>query len=504
MSGAELSTLSKVNKLCVEVVPEIKRLLNLDWRPIVKARPNYNDQEHISINRVDMATALALKCGLDPGKIVRTSGGEYTGEWRNVKKTLEAVKSAVSTSDYAHIERMLTSGCPFELNLEESTESKLKIMARGNQKSFIQYSDQVAKSINKEEKNSHVFPMHKWVCHLGPNMRHTAQGMVMKDGKGRVVWDGSTKFEPLDVVLNDYTPVDNEPEVTFGTAKRDFYWLIYNLRVSYPEASILLALADIKACFRFPRIHPDLTGAFGFLAANLYFLAIAMVFGSNTSAACWEPFRRAIEALSKKFANRPDLVEKHKKYINMIKWDVPTAQFEKPVKANMCPLNPGVIDESGNKIYHPSRIWVDDILIAAVGVANMKMALAAVIEAIFTVLGQPEVEKRQCPLAMDKWLDLIVGETQIALGLVLNTRKLSVGIPRKYLDETLRLLSSTWHKHRKRFKAIEASKMVGKLARLAEGAPWVCFLVSHLYRSIAHALAQNKHILKNHRMSFRN
>ena len=109
-------------------------------------------------------------------------------------------------------------------------------------------------------------------------MRHTAQGMVMKDDKGRVVWDGSTKFEPLDVVMNDYTPVDNEPEVTFGTAKRDFYWLLYNLRVSYPEAPILLALADIKACFRFPRIHPDLTGAFGFLAANLYFLAIAMVF----------------------------------------------------------------------------------------------------------------------------------------------------------------------------------------------------------------------------------
>ena len=130
-------------------------------------------------------------------------------------------------------------------------------------------------------------------------MRHTAQGMVMKDGKGRVVWDGSTKFDPLDVVMNDYTPTENEPEVTFGTAKKSFYWLIYNLRVSYPKLPILLALADIKACFRFPRIHPDLTGAFGFLAANLYFLAIAMVFGSNTSAACWEPFCRAIEALSK-------------------------------------------------------------------------------------------------------------------------------------------------------------------------------------------------------------
>ena len=113
------------------------------------------------------------------------------------------------------------------------------------------------------------------------------------------MWDGSTIFEPLDVVMNDYTPTGNEPEVTFETAEKSFYWLIYNMRESYPELPILLALADIKACFRFPRIHPDLSGAFGFLAANLYFLAIAMVFGSNTSAACWEPFRRAIEALSK-------------------------------------------------------------------------------------------------------------------------------------------------------------------------------------------------------------
>ena len=40
-----------------------------------------------------------------------------------------------------------------------------------------------------------------------------------ENGKGRVVWDGSTKLEPLDVVMNDYTPIDNEPEVTFGTSK---------------------------------------------------------------------------------------------------------------------------------------------------------------------------------------------------------------------------------------------------------------------------------------------
>ena len=203
--------------------------------------------------------------------------------------------------------------------------------------------------------------------------------------------------------MNDHTPSVDEAEIDLGTAKHEFYWLGCDLRASHPEASILLALAEIKACFRFPRIHPDLTGAFGFLINNFFCLAVAMVFGSNTLSSCWEPFRRAIEGLTLKFANRPGLVDKHKKYIDMIKWDLPCGAATKPVPAKKCKLNPGVLDGSDNQIQYPARIWVDDTLIAAVGVFAMKMALAAVIEAIFTVLGEPELSLRQCPLAMDKW-----------------------------------------------------------------------------------------------------
>ena len=42
----------------------------------------------------------------------------------------------------------------------------------------------------------------------------------------------------------------------------------------------------------------------------------------------------------------------------------------------------------------------------------MKLALAAMIEAIFTVMGAPETELRQCPLAMNKWEELIVSHKQ--------------------------------------------------------------------------------------------
>ncbi len=68
-------------------------------------------------------------------------------------------------------------------------------------------------------------------------------------------------------------------------------------------------------------MYADLTRAFGFIADELYNLATAMVFGLTASVSSWEAFRQAIEALTKVFANRPDLVIRHKKFIDMLTWE---------------------------------------------------------------------------------------------------------------------------------------------------------------------------------------
>ena len=499
MDVLDVMSLSRVSKFMNKVVPEIVRLLNVDWRPLTRPRLNYKNQQQIDPHRVDMATALAIRAGLDPGKIVRTLNGEYTGAHRNVGKILRTVAPVVSVEDYDQIKRILTKGCPFSLKFEEEGDKKMRAISRGNQKSFIQNPDVVQETLNKEDRNSHLVPMHDWVCRLGSNMRHTPQGLVIN----RVVWDGTTKIESDDVVMNEVSRSEGEPEVTFGMAKVLFYQYVYNLRVSFPDEPIFLALADVKACFRYPRIHPDLTGAFGFLAGKCFCLATAMVFGHISSSPSWEPFRRAIENLSVSFANRADLVEKHKRFLDMISWEVPLEAAEKPVRAASCELNPGVLDASGNQIPHPAHIWVDDAMMAAMGIMQMKMVLAAVIESIFAVMGEPAEEVRQCHLAMDKWKTLIVAEHQLALGLNINTRRLVVAITKEYKTDTLKLIQTHWHKERKRFKAIEASKLTGKLTRLAEGAPWVHHMVSHLFTSIALALAQNKEFLRSASSQFK-
>ncbi len=95
---------------------------------------------------------------------------------------------------------------------------------------------------------------------------------------------------PTDIVMNQVTPVAKEVPIMFGQVKGQVYIDIYNTRISYPTTRILLGLADIKAYFQFARIHVDMTGAFGFIADELFNLAMAMVFGSTASASSWEAF----------------------------------------------------------------------------------------------------------------------------------------------------------------------------------------------------------------------
>jgi hypothetical protein len=99
-----------------------------------------------------------------------------------------------------------------------------------------------------------------------------------------------SKGDPHKVVLNDMMITEFKANITFGTAELKLLWQFYNWRISYPNSKIYLALAEVTACFHFPRVHAKLTGAFGFMAEKMYFLAMSMVFGSTASASSWEPF----------------------------------------------------------------------------------------------------------------------------------------------------------------------------------------------------------------------
>ena len=163
--------------------------------------------------------------------------------------------------------------------------------------------------------------------------------------------------------MNQVAPITREAPITFRHVKMQLYIDIYNTRVSYPTFIILLATVDVKACFCFPGIHTDLTGAFGFLAGGYFNLATAMVFGSTASASSWEPFRRAIQALSVVYGHCRDLIKKHRRFLDMISWATldPAPDLARAIP---CSINTGVLDDQGNKVLLPAMIYVDNALTA--------------------------------------------------------------------------------------------------------------------------------------------
>jgi hypothetical protein len=112
-----------------------------------------------------------------------------------------------------------------------------------------------------------------------------------------------------------------------------------------------------------------------------------------------------------------------------------------------CLINTGVLDDQGNKVPLPARIYVDDALTPATSKENMEQVLAALIEAIFAVMGAPDTSVRQCSLAMDKWEKLHVAPIQTMLGLVINTNRMTVSVPDNYIQSVCLLINSTWHTH---------------------------------------------------------
>ena len=480
----------------------IEATRGVDFHPLMEERLDWKEQTDISKDRVKMLTAACFHYGGDLGLVLRLLDKEI-GAYRDPERALAAAKPHVSKEDYDAMKRVFYHGCPKSFKYTEEPENKKKYMRKGNHKSIRNNPRTVRKTMNKEERNGHVVPFPRWILKFLCTAHHVPQAMLLKPGKNpRLVWDGTIQYDYWDKPMNEVTLTEGEPKITFGSTKTKHMKRQYNLRVTYKGRDIWLAAPDIKACFRWPKTHPDVAGAFSFFIGFFFFLACAMVFGSSVSAASWEPFRRAIEALAEFYFNDVSLVEKYQSFLDMLIWDEEPPADTVFVQAKGGALNPGVLDKNGKHISCKTHGYVDDVLIAEIA-QYMAQALAATLHAIFVVMGEDDDRLRNSNLAMDKWIGMRISHEAVQLGLVFNTRRLTVGITPEYIAEVLKILTTTWHESRKSFAIDEIEQLAGKLGRLGEGVSWIFHLMSQIYTSIASALRSNKLFLTNTSAQFR-
>jgi hypothetical protein len=84
LTPTDLQNLASINHYFSRLIPKTIGWLNLDFSPLRNPRYNYESQTSISSSQVEMASAAMIHFGLDPGKLVRWLGGEYTGALRDV------------------------------------------------------------------------------------------------------------------------------------------------------------------------------------------------------------------------------------------------------------------------------------------------------------------------------------------------------------------------------------------------------------------------------------
>ena len=137
----------------------------------------------------------------------------------------------------------------------------------------------------------------------------------------------------------------------------------------------------------------------------------------------------------------------------------------------------------------PFIMFVDDNLMADTR-PRMKKCMATSLEALFRTMGFDKPEIRRSNVSIDKYLLLIISHIQTQLGLEVNTRDMTVGLPVEKKINLIQILKH-WHMHRKSFVIKEASSLLGKLNYAAEVAPWARLLFAAIRSSLLNCMRKN-------------
>ena len=96
----------------------------------------------------------------------------------------------------------------------------------------------------------------------------------------------------------------------------------------------------------------------------------------------------------------------------MIWWEKLTDDTVVFTPARRCSKNRGVTNNNGTKQPSQHNIYVDENLMANIA-HRLRHTFASAIEAIFVIMGAPNLMLRPCVVALDKWVKLHVCVVQV-------------------------------------------------------------------------------------------
>lgn len=507
LSTPDLANLLATHQLFNHMYNMIPTLAHYDFTWIRQIDTTWASQTAIRPDKIKAFTAALYHYNFDVSLLMRMLGNNYTGEHRSVQYIVERVRPHVDAYLIPHLIRVLQVGAPARLVAEVTRENVLDYWRRGNNPSIARHLDQTANTLNKEDKHNYVIPLHSHLFRFVPHLMLTPQHMLIKNGKARLLADLSFRHTEDSVSVNMMTHSVAETELPceFGSVLTRLLTRIWNLRITYPDKDIVLTANDIKGAFRQLKHHPDVMGFFSYIIDGILYLSCGQTFGSKFSPSNWEVPRRVIEQLAESLFSDSSLREKHRGYLDQLRWHPALGRSTAPfVPAKADTTHKGVRREDGTDDNTRQDTFVDDIVMAELfDVERVEQAVAASIEAIFIILGDPCQSARQDPVSWDKLFDMLINFCNKILGVLINTRAMTVRVPPEFVGSTVALLSRHWHKARNLFTLPDIEELTGRLGHIAGTSPWLKFLMSEVYTSIRACLKLSQDTLVTTSSQFR-
>jgi len=459
---------------------------------------DYRDQTEIPLLRKQKFIAAILHYNFRLSTIVRFLGNNYTNGHIHPATLARRLRHKVPDDIIEYVIRALKVGAPTKISGHSTNKNFWEYKRYGNHASILSNPDLVERALNKEERNNYAFPLPSWMARFLYHFHLSPEGIITKEGKkDRIIFDASFKIHPHSTCPNDWTSKFDEPPIWYGSAFSRHLVRIWNLRISYPYCDIFLWDDDVSGAFRLVKYNPEVVGAF---AANLFgwiWIPTGQIFGGNTSAQNFEGFAKAREHLSKYFSNENFLflIQKHHSILKQINYEIEESPSFPYTQAAPDSTHQGVLNLANQPENTPHNTFVDDNHMADV-VPRIRMAQAASIEGLFTILGSPCPHLRRTVLSEDKYYEQKCGPEKIQLGYLVNTRSMSVGFTELRLND-LHLQLSIWANKRKSYSIKEAAKLAGNIEFIASTTVWLRFLTIALKYSILKALRSNASAIHN-------
>ena len=392
-----------------------------------------------------MFTACLLHFNLDLPSAIRYVGHIHTGshrDWKLLESTLQAAKAGISFIDM--VRRVYFDGCPNYVNATSTEANRRAYAEYGNHPSVYKWESLTKKALQKDVLRSYTLLANPALSPFMPNIHQNPQGMVVPVGKNpRQICDESFHPQLDSMAANDWVDIENEPDIIFPTSLMVSLVWLYNLRLSHPNEELYIGDDDVSGAFRHAKFNPNVVGLHAFMLFGFLFFATGQTFGGEPGPSNWEVLAIARMKTARYLWTLSTTIKRALPFLPKIETTPsPTpAEVAAFVPAERDSINRGVRNSDDSRKPPEFRHHVDDCMYADTGTYLLQTVSASVL-ALYIVLGFPDKERgiRDC-VSWEKFQSTFT-YTRKTLGWIINSRRLTVGLPDEKRDTLIALLQS--------------------------------------------------------------